>query len=86
MYIVWILMAFLLPYLILAIKGPSTWDRLLGMYLISVKIILIITVYASLRGVSWLLDYAIIYTLSGFVGTVFIVFFWSNRQRKRRDK
>jgi len=80
------MLAFLLLYLILAIRGPSIWDRLLGMNLMSVKIVLIIVVYASLHDISYFLDYAFIYVLCGFVGTIFITLFLSSRQRKGRGK
>ena len=86
MYVMWIMLAFLLLYLVMAIKGPSVWDRLLAMNLVSGKIILLIVIFASLRETSYLLDYAIIYVLSGFVGTIFITLFWSNKQKQGRDK
>ena len=86
MYILWIMLAFLLLYMVLVIRGPSIWDRLLGMSLMSTKVILIIIVYASLRDISYFLDYAIIFVLSGFVGMIFITLFLSKKKRKRRDK
>ena len=86
MYAIWVMLAFLLLYLVMAIKGPSVWDRLLAMNLVSGKVILLIVIFASLRGTSYLLDYAFIYILSGFVGTIFITLFWSKRKRRRGDK
>ena len=86
MYILWIMLTFLLLYLVVAIKGPSVWDRLLGMSLMSAKVVLIIIVYASLRDISYFLDYAIIFVLSGFVGKIFITLFWSRKQRKGRGR
>jgi len=80
------MMAFLLLYLVMAIKGPSVWDRLLGMELTSAKIILLIVLFASLHDTSYFLDYAFIYVLFSFMGTIFITLFWSRRQKQRRDK
>jgi len=82
-----ILLGLLVPYGIRVAIGPSVWDRLLGMNLIASKIIIIIMVYASMNGATFLLDFAIIYALSGFIGTIFIALFLSERSiRKGRGK
>ena len=86
MYILWAMLAFLLIYLAIVIKGPSVWDRLLAMTLISSKIIVMILVFSSYQEVSYLLDYGIIYALSGFIGTMFIALYWGNKQRKKGGK
>ena len=80
------MLAYLLLYLVLVIRGPSIWDRLLAMNLASGKIVLLVLVFASLTEISYLLDYAFIYVLSGFVGTIFITLFWSNKRRNGRGK
>jgi len=80
------MLAFLVMYLVMAIRGPSVWDRLLGMSLISSKIIVMVLIYSSFQEVSYLLDYVIIYALSGFVGTMFIALYRSNKQRKKQRK
>jgi len=59
----------------MAIRGPSIWDRLLGMQLVSTKIITIIIVYASVSNTAFMLDVAIIYTMFGFIGTIFVTLF-----------
>ena len=84
MWIFWILIALLALYLVRAIKGPTIWDRLLALNLISIKIIMIIIVVASIYDRSFLLDFAIIYALSGFIGTIFIALFLSERKLGRR--
>ena len=83
-----IMLGLLVPYLIRVIIGPSVWDRLLGMNLIATKIILIIIMFASIRETTFLLDFAIIYALSGFIGTIFIALFLSQRglQKGREGK
>jgi multicomponent Na+:H+ antiporter subunit F len=70
-----------------AVKGPTVWDRLLGLNLISTKIIVIIIVMASIYEKTFLLDFAIIYALSGFISTIFLALFLSERRLgKRRGK
>jgi len=81
MYILWVLLACLVFYLVRTIKGPSIWDRLLGMNLIATKIITMIVVFASVRGSAYILDFAIIYALCGFIGTIFVALFLLERQK-----
>jgi len=78
-YILWIMVAFLFFSVIRSVRGPSVWDRMLGMNLISTKIIVIIIVFASSQGIAYLLDFAIIYTLMGFISTIFIASFMAER-------
>ena len=52
--------------------GPTVWDRLLGMGLISSKIIVAIAVFAYAVQRTFLLDIAIIYSLLGFISSVLI--------------
>jgi len=82
------MLGLLTPYLIRVIIGPSVWDRLLGMNLILSKTILIIILYASIFETTFLLDFAIIYALSGFIGTIFLALFLSRRdlQKMRKGK
>ena len=79
MYILYILLAYLVIYIACVVRGPSIWDRILGMSLISTKIILVIIAFASYDNTAHLLDFAIIYALSGFIGTIFISVFLSER-------
>jgi len=76
--------ALLAIYLIRVLKGPTIWDRLLGMNLISTKIIVVIIVFASLSGTTFLLDFAIVYSLMGFISTIFIALFLSERKLGRK--
>ena len=86
-FVLWAMMGLLVLYIVRALLGPSVWDRLLSMNLIATKIIVIIVIYASVSGVAFMLDFAIIYALSGFIGTIFIVLFISERRLgKRRGK
>ncbi|MCL2704270.1 MAG: monovalent cation/H+ antiporter complex subunit F [Defluviitaleaceae bacterium] len=89
MIVFWVMFALLALYMVRTIKGPAMWDRLLGLNLISTKIIVIIIVVASIYGKPFLLDFAIIYALSGFIGTIFLALFLSERrlgkQRGNKD-
>ena len=80
MYIILgIILGMLVPYLVRVVIGPSVWDRLLGLNLILSKTIMIIILFASIMGTTYLLDFAIIYALSGFIGTIFMALFLSQR-------
>jgi len=82
----WILIGFLFLCFIRLVKGPSIWDRLLGMNIVATKIVVIIIVYASINDTAFLLDFAIIYALSGFIGTIYIALFFAERKRRRKRK
>jgi len=81
-----IMLGLLVPYFIRVIIGPSVWDRLLGLNLIASKIIMIIILYATITGMTFLLDFAIIYGLSGFIGTIFIAQFLSKSRIRERGE
>ena len=80
------MLGLLTPYLARVIMGPSVWDRLLGMNLILSKTIVIIILFAAIFEMTFLLDFAIIYALSGFIGTIFIALFLSERNIKKGRK
>ncbi|MCT4598549.1 MAG: monovalent cation/H+ antiporter complex subunit F [Vallitalea sp.] len=58
--------------IVIIIQGPTIWDRLLGLNLFSAKIILLILLYSILLDLPYLLDIALVYTLLGFIGVIFI--------------
>ena len=78
------MMAFLIVFVIRTVLGPSVWDRLLGMCLISTKLTIIIILFASANNTAYLLDFAIIYTLFGFISVIFMSFFLLNRAKGRK--
>lgn len=78
--ILWIMFALLGIYLIQIKKGPTVWDRLLGMSLITTKVTIIIIVFASLNQTSFLLDFAIVYALIGFISIIFVASFLADRK------
>ena len=61
------------------ILGPTIWDRLLGLNMISSKIIMSIVILAALQNQSIFLDIALVYALLGFIGTVLIARFIERR-------
>ena len=81
MYVLWVMLAYLFLYFAVIITGPSIWDRLLGLNLVSTKIIMIIIVFASVYERGYLLDFAIIYTLFGFIGVIFVALFLLGRTK-----
>jgi len=85
MYVIWVLFAFLFMILIRTIIGPSVWDRILGLTLISTKLIIIIIVFASMVNTAYILDFAIIYILFGFISTYFITAFILNRVKDNKQ-
>jgi len=79
MWVQIVLVVYLCIYIIRIIEGPSIWNRLLGMNLITTKIILMIIVFASMQSTEYFLDFAIIYAVCGFIGTIFLANFMSDR-------
>ncbi len=64
------------------ILGPTVWDRLLALNMISAKILIAIVLIAALTGRSFLLDIALVYALLGYISTVLfarIVRDWRDR-------
>ncbi len=49
--------------------GPTVWDRLLGLSLVSSKIIILIVLYSLKVGQSFYLDIALVFAILGFVGS-----------------
>ena len=65
-----------------ALLGPSIWDRLLGMNIIATKIVSIIIIYATLKGTAFFIDFALIYALTGFIGTIYTALFFADRNKR----
>lgn len=54
------------------IIGPSVWDRLLGLNMVSSKLVMAIVLVACIRNQILILDLAIVYALLGFLGVTFM--------------
>lgn len=65
----------LMASLVRIIIGPTIWDRLLGMNLVTTKIVMAIAVLAVLMERSFLIDVAIVYSLLGFIASILIARF-----------
>ena len=83
MRLVWIMLAFLIPYTIRLVKGPVIWDRILALNLVSVKIIIIIVISASIQKTAYLLDLAIVSVLLWFICIIFTALFLRDRMKGR---
>lgn len=58
--------------LIRMVKGPTVWDRLMALNLISSKIIMILTIFAIYSKSIMLLDISIAYSILGFLVIVLL--------------
>ena len=70
-----IISLFILIVVIRVIMGPTIWDRLLGLNMISSKITIAIVILAVIMDKSLFLDIALVYAILGFIGTVLIARF-----------
>jgi multicomponent Na+:H+ antiporter subunit F len=55
-----------------SVIGPTIWDRLLGLSMLSAKIITFICLFALMTGKTMFLDVALIFSLLGFISNVLI--------------
>lgn len=79
--ILYLLAFFCVLTLIRIIKGPSIWDRMLGLNLLTAKIIMMMIIYADLQNTSLVLDTALFYALLSFIGILFIAFYVQKKGR-----
>ena len=78
-FLIWSSLLLLISSMAILLFRKSIWMRLLGLNLASVKILIMIIAYASLQVRTFLLDLAIIYALSSFIGIIFITLFALNQ-------
>lgn len=68
-----IVLAFYTAFVVLrVVLGPTVWDRLLGLNMISAKIIMSIVFLSVVTDKTYLMDIALVYSILGFIGTVLI--------------
>ena len=84
MFFMIFLLACLPFYFLRVITGPSTWDRLHSLNLISVKVLLFVVLFASHLDASYLLDIAIVFALLGFISIIFTALFFLERLKKTK--
>ena len=58
--------------IIRSVIGPTIWDRILGLSMLSAKIITFICLFALVSGKTMFLDVALIFSLLGFISNVLI--------------
>jgi multicomponent Na+:H+ antiporter subunit F len=75
------MLGFLPLYIITIVKSPDTWDRLLGISLLSVKVVVIMIIVASYYETAYILDIAIACTLLNFVFIIFSSHFLRERKK-----
>ena len=67
-----ITMVFLIVAMIITlfrmIKGPTIWDKLMALNLLSVKTVLLITLYSVYKNNIMMLDISMTYAVIGFLG------------------
>ena len=62
------------------VKGPTIWDRVLTINVISTKVIIIILILAIINEELYYVDIAIAYALLGFISTVFLARYIERRK------
>lgn len=68
-----IYLSFLIVFsLVRVYKGPTNFDRLIGISVINSKVSVIFIIFSFLLKESFFVDVAIIYSLISFMGTIFI--------------
>jgi len=83
--VLWIMLAFLFIFVVrVALFSYSVWHKLLYLNLITTKVLIIIVVFAVVQETTYLLDIALIYSLAGFISTVFITLFLHERMKARK--
>lgn len=70
-----LLTVYTLLVLIRVLLGPTIWDRLLGLNMITAKIIMAIVFLSVISKKTYLMDIALVYSILGFIGTVLIAQF-----------
>ena len=61
--------------LVRAFRGPTLYDRILGVNMIGTKAVMILCILGFLEGRGGFLDIAILYAMINFIGTIAILKF-----------
>ena len=72
--------------LLLAIKGPSVYDRVLAVNMFGTKTVLLLSVIAFLAGRPDFLDLALAYALINFIGVLAVLEFFRSRAVRRAQE
>lgn len=66
--------------------GPSVWDRLIGLNLITSKIVSIMIIFAASTRQTYILDIALVYALCSFTGIIFMSVYLHKKGRFRESE
>lgn len=66
--------------------GPSVWDRLIGLNLITSKIVSIMIIFAASTRQTYILDIALVYALCSFTGIIFMSVYLQRKGRFRESE
>ena len=61
--------------LVRTLKGPSLFDRILGVNMVGTKAVIVLCLLGFLQGRGGFLDIALLYALINFIGTIAILKF-----------
>ena len=61
--------------LVRTLKGPTLFDRILGVNMIGTKAVMVLCLLGFLQGRSGFLDIALLYALINFIGTIAVLKF-----------
>lgn len=64
----------------IVIRGPSAWDRLQGLAVMSSKVVVIIVLLSLFYNETYLADLAIVFSLLGFINLILIARYIRRRQ------
>ena len=78
---VFIIIVLCLFTVIKAIYGPTLWDRLLCMSILSSKTIVVICLIAIISEKRFLLDVAMVFSILGFIGIVYLSRYLQGREK-----
>ena len=82
-WIPYILYVFIALSLVRLVKGPTIYDRLLALHLVSAQIILLMCLHAVTYNRAYYADVAMLYALLSFVETIAFVRFSRPRSDRR---
>ncbi|MBS7526102.1 pH regulation protein F [Fusibacter paucivorans] len=81
MFPILLLIILLLVSSLRIIIGPTIWDRMLGLNMVSSKLIMLLVLIASFRQQTFILDVSLTYALLGFIGMIFMSLYIQGKGR-----
>jgi multicomponent Na+:H+ antiporter subunit F len=72
---IWLLAVSMIVMILRAIKGPTVWDRLLALNILSAQTVMLIILYGTYMEDYFLYDIAFVYSVIGFLAVTLITGF-----------